>query len=306
PEKEPEEIREAEKEAEEALEDLPDIKKVDGIDLPDETEGKYKIPASVKKAVKQINENAQEAKAEQEGTGNTDDSGTGTAKPDEKPADNTDSPKKKSIFPVVLAALVVVGIIIGVVLSLDNSQPESVSVPIETTSVPVETVVTTAETTVTTAEPVQTTQTTRATVLHTAVSDLSESDTSETSETAPVLMRTTIEPAAHEQVMGTAVSCTVRLSEALITPDMLSDTSTFTAEYTGSSGAPMAPVGLVVKIHGDEISVPAFSYDDTTVVFRCDAVRAYVEESGHSFDEINELSFTGAGMPVDVSKVIIE
>ncbi len=294
-------IKEIEKEAEHALEDLPDIKPVDGIEIPDTSDDPYKVPEAVRKAVKKIDaEKKPDDQPNEDTAGDNAPSVASAPEPAEKPA------RKRAPVLIYFAVLAIILIGLFKVLGKNdtrNIQPpvsETVAVPIETTSVEITSETEPAPETTTAA------QTTVTTVQTTTVTTAESDPDASTSETAPVLMRTTIEPAAHEQVMGRAVSCTVTLSEALITPDMLSDTSKFTAEYTAVSDAPMAPVSLLVIIGGDEIYVPASSFDDKNVVFGCDAVRAYVEDSGHSFDEINELAFISSGVPVDVSKVIIE
>ncbi|MBQ5316930.1 MAG: zinc ribbon domain-containing protein [Oscillospiraceae bacterium] len=291
--------------------ELPDIKAVEGIDIPAaDTDEKFKVPDSVKKAVAQVNAVKETVRE----TAEKEIAQTAPPTPENK--------TKKRILPVFIYIAVLAVIIFGLAKVL-NRQPAPPQVPIESTSVEITetaetsaetadgtaettaetTAATAAETTVTTTE---TTVTTTVTSANETASESAESDESETEPAAPVLMRTTIEPADHVEAVGRETSCTVTLSEALITTDMLTDTSIFTAEYTSPSNAPMAPVSLLVIIDDDEVYVPASSFDDKKVVFGCDAVRAYVEDAGHSFDEINELAFISSGVPVDVSKVIIE
>ncbi len=327
-------IEETREELEKALEDIPEIKQIDGVkvkgvpekDKPEKNKSEKSGRSDIKPEVGTVSRRDKVAANAQniEKATNLRNKALAMDFGEDVPA----KPKKPiSLKPIIYCCAAVFLIVCAVGFAMFLNADKPANVPVETaaqTTLPVTTTVTTtAETTAeTTVETTETTVTTVTSVTTSAASsrtegsgtDVSGSDVSDTAWTdelgennVAMLNRTSIEPAIHSQVMAGGISCTIKLSDMLITPDLLTDASMITAEFTTpSTTVTIGPVGMKVLIGEETIDVPCDAFTENTAVFSYASVKAYVEDKGHTAEEIDELAFSSVSIPVDVIKVTVE
>lgn len=144
----------------------------------------------------------------------------------------------------------------------------------------------------------------------------SQSETSETiAETAPAGDHTAdeltagivIEPAGHTTAMGNAVSAEIKLSDEGIGTDILSSGVIFLAEYTSTASAPanITPASMVITVNGTAVDVAATSCSDGMVIFEYDKMTEAVTAAGFSPADIDDISVKTTGVPIDVYKITI-
>ena len=144
----------------------------------------------------------------------------------------------------------------------------------------------------------------------------SQSETSETiAETSPAGGHTAdeltagivIEPADHTTAMGNAVSAEIKLSDEGIGTDILSSGVLFLAEYTSTASAPanITPASMVITVNGTAVDVAATSCSDGMVIFEYDKMTEAVTAAGFSPADIDDISIKTTGVPIDVYKITI-
>lgn len=144
----------------------------------------------------------------------------------------------------------------------------------------------------------------------------SQSETSETiAETAPAGSHTAdeltagivIEPAGHTTAMGNAVSAEIKLSDEGIGTDILSSGVLFLAEYTSTASAPanITPASMVITVNGTAVDVAATSCSEGMVIFEYDKMTEAVTAAGFSPADIDDISIKTTGVPIDVYKITI-
>lgn len=319
--------------AENILDSIPDIKKLDGVAVHNETDSS--------EPVQDILEEAARFAAEQKvKEGNTDDEQTEISK---SAAENIQSediiaePKKKSKAGIVI--LVVIIILIGSAAALYFSGmldpyllsgsgnvtdfTEAVGTVTEaieegngeeTYATEVITEVSTDTeiiSTVVSSETENNTEKTGATEdseTTTESEDVSEAESEDNSddETAGFISENVVFTPDHIMTMGNGISCEISLSEQGISSDMIPDSAVFVAEYTTQAENVMiSPCVMTVTFGENEVQVTADSFDSDCVLFSAEAVKNAVINSGYSLDEIDIIRFRSVGAPVDVATVII-
>lgn len=116
-----------------------------------------------------------------------------------------------------------------------------------------------------------------------------------------------IEPAGHTTAMGNAVSAEIKLSDEGIGTDILSSGVLFIAEYTSTASAPanITPASMVITINGTTVDVAATSCSEGMVIFEYDKMTAAVTEAGFSPADIDDIAIKTTGVPIDVYKITI-
>lgn len=116
-----------------------------------------------------------------------------------------------------------------------------------------------------------------------------------------------IEPAGHKSVMGNAVSAEIKLSDEGIGTDILTSGVLFLAEYTSTASAPanITPASMVITINGTAVDVAATSCSEGMVIFEYDKMTAAVTAAGFSPADIDDIGIKTTGVPIDVYKITL-
>ncbi len=116
-----------------------------------------------------------------------------------------------------------------------------------------------------------------------------------------------IEPAGHKSVMGNAVSAEIKLSDEGIGTDILTSGVLFLAEYTSTASAPanITPASMVITINGTAIDVAATSCSEGMVIFEYDKMTEAVTAAGFSPADIDDIAIKTTGVPIDVYKITL-
>lgn len=116
-----------------------------------------------------------------------------------------------------------------------------------------------------------------------------------------------IEPTGHSTAMGNAVSAEIKLSDEGIGTDILTSGVLFLAEYTSTASAPanITPASMVITINGTAIDVAATSCSEGMVIFEYDKMTEAVTAAGFSPADIDDISIKTTGVPIDVYKITI-
>ena len=265
--------------AEKALEDIPEIVKIEGVDIHTEKPGE--IASEFKKT-------AEEA-----------------------------APKKKSggktaaviIAVVVIAAAAGAGLFLMARIS-NSPMPiaDTTVTAVQMTDAPVEEV--TADSNV-----VSDTETISETTADITADTETETDTSVSETEAAVSMKTAEEFAAgieitpeHKAAAENEASCTVSLAAEGLSADMLSDGGLLVVSYTAETaqtGTIPVTVYMTVTVGGTDIDVVASSSGDGVAVFEFANMASAVAENGFSAADIDCISFKGTGAGVDVTSITV-
>lgn len=116
-----------------------------------------------------------------------------------------------------------------------------------------------------------------------------------------------IEPAGHKSVMGNAVSAEIKLSDEGIGTDILTSGVLFLAEYTSTASAPanITPASMVITINGTTVDVAATSCSEGMVIFEYDKMTEAVTAAGFSPADIDDIGIKTTGVPIDVYKITL-
>lgn len=326
--------------AEKALEDIPEIVKIEGVDIHTEKPGEIasevseaaEIPEAPKtpeapkaetseaeapKAEKQEEKNEPEKKPEKEAPAKDDFSDMGAYVADssefKKMAEKVSQKKKGGKTAAIIIAAVVIVAAVGTGVYFmgghNSSQPA------------VGTTVTVTEEAVTEVS-VDNESTPDSEISDTEVTTVTETETEETTEsettgavTEAVSMKTAEEFAAgieitpeHKAAAENEASCTISLAAEGLSADMLSDGGllvvSYTAETAQTDTIPVT-VYMTVTVGGTDIDVVASSSGDGVAVFEFANMASAVAENGFSAADIDCISFKGTGAGVDVTSITV-
>lgn len=329
--------------AEKALEDIPEIVKIEGVDIHNEKPGEIasevseaaeapeapKTPEAPKaetyeaeapKAEKQEEKNEPENKPEKKAPAKDDFSDMGAYVADssefKKMAEKVSQKKKggKTAAIIIAAVVIVAAVGAGVYfMGGHNSSQPAVGTTVTVTEAADEAV---------TEVSVDNESTPDSEISDTEVTTVTETETEETTEsetteavTEAVSMKTAEEFAAgieitpeHKAAAENEASCTVSLAAEGLSADMLSDGGLLVVSYTAETaqtGTIPVTVYMTVTVGGTDIDVVASSSGDGVAVFEFANMASAVAENGFSAADIDCISFKGTGAGVDVTSITV-
>lgn len=329
--------------AEKALEDIPEIVKIEGVDIHTEKPGEIasevseaaeapeapKTPEAPKaetseaeapKAEKQEEKNEPEKKPEKEAPAKDDFSDMGAYVADssefKKMAEKVSQKKKggKTAAIIIAAVVIVAAVGAGVYfMGGHNSSQPAVDTTVTVTEAADEAV---------TEVSVDNEITSDSEISDTEVTTVTEAETEETTEsetteavTEAVSMKTAEEFAAgieitpeHKAAAENEASCTVSLAAEGLSADMLSDGGLLVVSYTAETAQTVTipvTVYMTVTVGGTDIDVVASSSGDGVAVFEFANMASAVAENGFSAADIDCISFKGTGAGVDVTSITV-
>jgi len=329
--------------AEKALEDIPEIVKIEGVDIHNEKPGEIasevseaaeapeapKTPEAPKaetyeaeapKAEKQEEKNEPENKPEKKAPAKDDFSDMGAYVADssefKKMAEKVSQKKKggKTAAIIIAAVVIVAAVGAGVYfMGGHNSSQPAVDTTVTVTEAADEAV---------TEVSVDNESTPDSEISDTEVTTVTETETEETTEsetteavTEAVSMKTAEEFAAgieitpeHKAAAENEASCTVSLAAEGLSADMLSDGGLLVVSYTAETaqtGTIPVTVYMTVTVGGTDIDVVASSSGDGVAVFEFANMASAVAENGFSAADIDCISFKGTGVGVDVTSITV-
>lgn len=134
-----------------------------------------------------------------------------------------------------------------------------------------------------------------------------QSDGTETSvenDVQPFIGQAVFTP-EHRVAMGNAVSAEIMLSGKDLSPLQLKN-ATVIANFTSQAeGFTDCPVGIIIHINDDDISVSASSFNDNQAFFEFSQIIEAVSSAGYSTNEIDAIAFASMGAPIDVSNITV-
>lgn len=329
--------------AEKALEDIPEIVKIEGVDIHNENPGEIasevseaaeapeapKTPESPKaetseaeapKAEKQEEKNEPEKKPEKEALAKDDFSDMGAYVADssefKKMAEKVSQKKKggKTAAIIIAAVVIVAAVGAGVYfMGGHNSSQPAVDTTVTVTEAADEAVTdVSVDNEITSDSEIYDTEVT--TVTETETEETTESETTE-AVTEAVSMKTAEEFAAgieitpeHKAAAENEASCTISLAAEGLSADMLSDGGLLVVSYTAETaqtGTIPVTVYMTVTVGGTDIDVVASSSGDGVAVFEFANMASAVAENGFSAADIDCISFKGTGAGVDVTSITV-
>lgn len=329
--------------AEKALEDIPEIVKIEGVDIHSEKPGEIasevseaaEAPEAPKtteapkaetskaeapKAEKQEEKNVPEKKPEKEAPAKDDFSDMGAYVADssefKKMAVKVSQKKKggKTAAIIIAAVVIVAAVGAGVYfMGGHNSSQPAVDTTVTVTEAADEAVTeVSVDNEITSDSEISDTEVT--TVTETETEETTESETTE-AVTEAVSMKTAEEFAAgieitpeHKAAAENEASCTVSLAAEGLSADMLSDGGLLVVSYTAETaqtGTIPVTVYMTVTVGGTDIDVVASSSGDGVAVFEFANMASAVAENGFSAADIDCISFKGTGAGVDVTSITV-
>lgn len=329
--------------AEKALEDIPEIVKIEGVDIHTEKPGEIasevseaaEIPEAPKtpeapkaetseaeapKAEKQEEKNEPEKKPEKEAPAKDDFSDMGAYVADssefKKMAEKVSQKKKggKTAAIIIAAVVIVAAVGAGVYfMGGHNSSQPAVDTTVTVTEAADEAVTeVSVDNEITSDSEISDTEVT--TVTETETEETTESETTE-AVTEAVSMKTAEEFAAgieitpeHKAAAENEASCTISLAAEGLSADMLSDGGLLVVSYTAETaqtGTIPVTVYMTVTVGGTDIDVVASSSGDGVAVFEFANMASAVAENGFSAADIDCISFKGTGAGVDVTSITV-
>lgn len=325
--------------AEKALEDIPEIVKIEGVDIHTEKpEGiSSELPEAPKvseasktpeapKAEKQEEKKEPEKKAPAKD--DFSDMGAYVADSSEFKEMAEEVPRKKKggkTGAVIIAAVVIVAAVGAGVYFMGghNSSQPAVDTTVTVTDEAVTEVAVDNESTSdseisdTEVSVPETTVTSGTTAEVTTVTDTEETTESETAEavTEAVSMKTAEEFAAgieitpeHKTAAENEASCTISLAAEGLSADMLSEGGLLVVSYTAETvptGTIPVTVYMTVTVGGTDIDVVASSSGDGVAVFEFANMASAAAANGFSAADIDSISFKGTGAGVDVTSITV-
>ena len=325
--------------AEKALEDIPEIVKIEGVDIHTEKpEGiSSELPEASKvseasktpeapKAEKQ--EEKKEPEKEAPAKDDFSDMGAYVADSSEFKEMAEEAPRKKKggkTGAVIITAVVIVAAVGAGVYFMGghNSSQPAVDTTVTVTDEAVTEVAVDNESTSdseisdTEVSVPETTVTSETTAEVTTVTDTEETTESETAEavTEAVSMKTAEEFAAgieitpeHKTAAENEASCTISLAAEGLSADMLSDGGLLVVSCTAETvptGTIPVTVYMTVTVGGTDIDVVASSSGDGVAVFEFANMASAAAANGFSAADIDSISFKGTGAGVDVTSITV-
>ncbi|MFR2044023.1 MAG: zinc-ribbon domain-containing protein [Oscillospiraceae bacterium] len=326
--------------AEKALEDIPEIVKIEGVDIHNEKPGEIaselpeaaeapeapKTPEAPKaetseaeapKAEKQEEKNEPEKKPEKEAPAKDDFSDMGAYVADssefKKMAEKVSQKKKGGKTAAIIIAAVVIVAAVGAGVYFMGGHNSSQPV-VGTTVIVTEEAVTEVSVDNESTPDSEISDTEVTTVTETETEETTESETTE-AVTEAVSMKTAEEFAAgieitpeHKAAAENEASCTVSLAAEGLSADMLSDGGLLVVSYTAETaqtGTIPVTVYMTVTVGGTDIDVVASSSGDGVAVFEFANMASAVAENGFSAADIDCISFKGTGAGVDVTSITV-
>lgn len=325
--------------AEKALEDIPEIVKIEGVDIhiekPEEISSELPEASKVSEASKtpeapkaEKQEEKKEPEKEAPAKDDFSDMGAYVADSSEFKEMAEEVPRKKKggkTGTVIIAAVVIVAAVGAGVYFMgghDSSQP-AVDTTVTVTDEAVTEVAVDNESTSdseisdTEVSVPETTVTSGTTAEVTTVTDTEETTESETAEavTEAVSMKTAEEFAAgieitpeHKTAAENEASCTISLAAEGLSADMLSDGGLLVVSYTAETvqtGTIPVTVYMTVTVGGTDIDVVASSSGDGVAVFEFANMASAAAANGFSAADIDSISFKGTGAGVDVTSITV-
>lgn len=325
--------------AEKALEDIPEIVKIEGVDIhtekPEEISSELPETSKVSEASKtpeapkaEKQEEKKEPEKEAPAKDDFSDMGAYVADSSEFKKMAEEVPRKKKggkTGAVIIAAVVIVAAVGAGVYFMGghNSSQTAVDTTVTVTDEAVTDVAVDNESTPdseisdTEVSVSETTVTSETTAEVTTVTDTEETTESETAEavTEAVSMKTAEEFAAgieitpeHKTVAENEASCTISLAAEGLSADMLSDGGLLVVSYTAETvptGTIPVTVYMTVTVGGTDIDVVASSSGDGVAVFEFANMASAAAANGFSAADIDSISFKGTGAGVDVTSITV-
>lgn len=325
--------------AEKALEDIPEIVKIEGVDI--HTEKPEEIPLELPEASKvseasktpeapkaEKQEEKKEPEKEAPAKDDFSDMGAYVADSSEFKEMAEEVPRKKKggkTGAVIIAAVVIVAAVGAGVYFMGghNSSQPAVDTTVTVTDEAVTEVAVDNESTSdseisdTEVSVPETTVTSETTAEVTTVTDTEETTESVTAEavTEAVSMKTAEEFAAgieitpeHKTAAENEASCTISLAAEGLSADMLSDGGLLVVSYTAETvqtGTIPVTVYMTVTVGGTDIDVVASSSGDGVAVFEFANMASAAAANGFSAADIDSISFKGTGAGVDVTSITV-
>ena len=323
--------------AEKALEDIPEIVKIEGVDIhtekPEEISSELPEASKVTEASKtpeapkaEKQEEKKEPEKEAPAKDDFSDMGAYVADSSEFKEMAEEVPRKKKggkTGAVIIAAVVIVAAVGAGVYFMGghNSSQPAVDTTVTVTDEAVTEVAVDNESTSdseisgTEVSVPETTVTSGTTEEVTTVTDTEETTESETAEavTEAVSMKTAEEFAAgieitpeHKTAAENEASCTISLAAEGLSADMLSDGGLLVVSYTAETvptGTIPVTVYMTVTVGGTDIDVVASSSGDGVAVFEFANMASAAAANGFSAADIDSISFKGTGAGVDVTSI---
>ena len=325
--------------AEKALEDIPEIVKIEGVDIhtekPEEISSELPEASKVSEASKtpeapkaEKQEEKNEPEKEAPAKDDFSDMGAYVADSSEFKEMAEEVPRKKKggkTGAVIIAAVVIVAAVGAGVYFMGghNSSQPAVDTTVTVTDEAVTEVAVDNESTSdseisdTEVSVPETTVTSGTTAEVTTVTDTEETTESETTEavTEAVSMKTAEEFAAgieitpeHKTAAENEASCTISLAAEGLSADMLSDGGLLVVSYTVETvqtGTIPVTVYMTVTVGGTDIDVVASSSGDGVAVFEFANMASAAAANGFSAADIDSISFKGTGAGVDVTSITV-
>ena len=325
--------------AEKALEDIPEIVKIEGVDIhtekPEEISSEMPEAPKVSEASKtpeapkaEKQEEKKEPEKEAPAKDDFSDMGAYVADSSEFKEMAEEVPRKKKggkTGAVIIAAVVIVAAVGAGVYFMGghNSSQPAVDTTVTVTDEAVTEVAVDNESTSdseisdTEVSVPETTVTSETTEEVTTVTDTEETTESETTEavTEAVSMKTAEEFAAgieitpeHKTAAENEASCTISLAAEGLSADMLSDGGLLVVSYTAETvptGTIPVTVYMTVTVGGTDIDVVASSSGDGVAVFEFANMASAAAANGFSAADIDSISFKGTGAGVDVTSITV-
>ena len=325
--------------AEKALEDIPEIVKIEGVDIhtekPEEISSELPEASKVSEASKtpeapkaEKQEEKKEPEKEAPAKDDFSDMGAYVADSSEFKEMADEVPRKKKggkTGAVIIAAVVIVAAVGAGVYFMGghNSSQPAVDTTVTVTDEAVTEVAVDNESTSdseisdTEVSVPETTVTSETTAEVTTVTDTEETTESETTEavTEAVSMKTAEEFAAgieitpeHKTAAENEASCTISLAAEGLSADMLSEGGLLVVSYTAETvptGTIPVTVYMTVTVGGTDIDVVASSSGDGVAVFEFANMASAAAANGFSAADIDSISFKGTGAGVDVTSITV-
>lgn len=324
--------------AEKALEDIPEIVKIEGVDIhtekPEEISSELPEAPKVSEASKtpeapKAEKQEEKKEPEKEAPTKDDFSDMGAYVADssefKKMAEEVPRKKKggKTVAVIIAAVVIVAAVGAGVYfMGGHNSSQPAVDTTVTVTDEAVTEVAVDNESTsdseisdteVSVPETTVTSETT-AEVTETETEETTESETAE-AVTEAVSMKTAEEFAAgieitpeHKVAAENEASCTISLAAEGLSADMLSDGGLLVVSYTAEAvqaGTIPVTVYMTVTVGGTDIDVVASSSGDGVAVFEFANMASAAAANGFSAADIDSISFKGTGAGVDVTSITV-
>ena len=315
--------------AEKALEDIPEIVKIEGVDIhtekPEEISSELPEASKVSEASKtpeasKAEKQEEKKEPEKEAPAKDDFSDMGAYVADssefKKMAEKVSQKKKggKTAAIIIAAVVIVAAVGAGVYfMGGHNSSQPAVDTTVTVTEAADEAVTeVSVDNEITSDSEISDTEVT--TVTETETEETTESETTE-AVTEAVSMKTAEEFAAgieitpeHKAAAENEASCTVSLAAEGLSADMLSDGGLLVVSYTAETaqtGTIPVTVYMTVTVGVTDIDVLASSSGDGVAVFEFANMASAVAENGFSAADIDCISFKGTGAGVDVTSITV-